>query len=122
MLLVLSRAACLHLAYLSNERAWRDTGLLPPEAAYEMRERFIRVALGTAETVAFTLTPIEVRAMDMLLTDSDPREGKLPSGEPILGLVEYIWRLLIGAEDAGHDHEDDHIHAHPDDGTAVHRP
>jgi hypothetical protein len=108
MLLMLSRAACQHLAYRCNERAWRDTGLLAQADAEELRLLFVRAALGQTDPLMFSLSRLQLRALDMLLTDADPREGKLPDGTSILVLVETIWRVLIGDDDASDEdnHED----------------
>ncbi len=106
MLLMLSQPACLHIAYLCNERSWRDTGLLRPADAEELRLTFVRAALKDNGPVLLELAREQVRALDMLLTDADPRDGKLPDGTPVLALVETIWRVLIGEGDAGY--QDDH--------------
>lgn len=99
MLLVLSQAACQHVAYLCNERAWRDTGLLEKDEPNELRMLFVGIVIGAATNpVMLNLSNTQVRALDMLLTDSDPREGKLPDGTPILDLVTAVWRARM--EDA----------------------
>jgi len=122
MLLVLSRAACEHIAYSCNERAFRESGLVATADAEELRILFVRASLGQADPLMFDFTRTQLRALDMVLTDADPREGKLPDGTPVLDLVETIWRALIGESDAGH--EDDHPHLGPgaDQEAAVHRP
>ena len=121
MFLTLSLAGCQHIAYLCNERAWRDTGLLAPAEVESLRALFVRAALDQTDPMMFNLTRTQMRALDMLLTDADPREGKLPDGTPILDLVETIWRTLIGDDHAGD--EDDHANfiAGTDAGAPLHR-
>ena len=121
MLLVLSRAACQHIAYLCNERAWRDTGLLAQPDVEELRLLFVRATLGHADPLMFALGRPQMRALDMLLTDADPREGKLPDGTPVLVLVETIWRALIGDDDAGDEDNHEEVIAGTDSGAPVHR-
>jgi hypothetical protein len=121
MFVMLSQAACQHIAYLCNERSWRDTGLLGQAEAEELRLQFVKAALGDADPMLFTLTRPQVRALDMLLTDADPRDGKLPDGTRVLDLVESIWRNLIGDDDARD--QDDHANSHTgaDAGAALSR-
>lgn len=119
MLLVLSLAACQHIAYTMNERAWRGTELLSQSGSEELRLRFVKACRGKADPMMFALNRAELRALDTLLTDADPREGKLPDGTPILALVETIWDALIGDGHAGH--EDDHINAHANHGASAGR-
>ena len=119
MLLMLSQAACQHIAYLCNERAWRDTGLRSPTEAEEFRVLFVRATLGGGDPLMFTFTRTQMRALDMLLTDSDPREGKLPDGTPILALVETIWRTLIGDDDAGDENNHENFVAGADAGAPL---
>lgn len=112
MLVMLSRAACQHLAYTMNERRWRETGLLLASEPEALRLRFVKATLGVEDPLLFELSRAQVRALDMLLTDTDPREGKLPDGSRVLALVEAVWHALIGDEDGGdRDHHDD-AHAH----------
>ena len=119
MLLILSHAACEHIVYLCNERAWRDTGLLAPLESEDMRLKFIAATFERADPLMFELTRVQLRALDMLLTDSDPREGKLPDGTSILALVETVWKLLIGESD-GRDHDHDYdLVSDADNGTTV---
>lgn len=122
MLLVLSRAACEHIAYSCNERALRESGVLPLTDVEELRLLFVRATLGQDDPLMFEFTRPQVRTLDTLLTDSDPREGKLPDGTPVLALVESIWRALIGESDAGN--HDDHAHLGPgaDEEATLHRP
>lgn len=121
MLVVLSQAACRHIAYLCNERSWRDTGLIAQSEAEALRLQFVRAALEETDPLMFTLTRPQVRALDMLLTDSDPREGKLPDGSRVLELVETIWRLLIGDTDARNEDNHQNAVAGPDAGATVPR-
>jgi len=112
MLLVLSRAACKHIAYSCNERVLRESGLIAAADTEELRLEFVRATLGETDPLMFDFTRTQLRVLDMLLTDSDPREGKLPDGTPVLELVEMIWRVLIGESgDAGH--EDHHTNLDP---------
>jgi hypothetical protein len=121
MLLVLSRAACEHIAYSCNERAIRDSGLVGVQEAEDLRLLFVRGTLGHGDPLMFEFTRAQLRVLDMLLTDDDPRQGKLPDGTPVIHLVQLIWRALIGESDA-HD-EDDHPHGHAgkDEEAALHR-
>ena len=120
MLLILSHAACEHIVYLCNERAWRDTGLLAPLESEDMRLKFIAATFERADPLMFELTRVQLRALDMLLTDSDPREGKTPDGVPIMTLVETIWAALIGEpDDAGHEDRDPHLVPDAGDGATV---
>ena len=121
MFLTLNLAACQHLAYLCNERAWRDTGLLGPAEAEELRLLFVQAALSQSGPMMFNLTRTQMRALDMLLTDSDPREGKLPDGTPILDLVETIWRTLIGEDHAGDQDDHENFVAGADAGAPIYR-
>lgn len=121
MLLVLSLAACKHINLCFNERAWRGTDLLSATDPFEMREMFLVAARESADPMMFTLSRPQLRALDMMLTDSDPREGKLPDGSPVMSLVETIWNALL--EEAGHARHEDrdaHLIAHEDDREAVH--
>lgn len=122
MLLVLSHAACEHIAYSCNERALRDSGLIAMREAEELRLLFVRAVLGDGDPLMFEFTRPQLRVLDMLLTDADPREGKLPDGTPVLALVDQIWRALIGESDARD--ENDHTHLDPgaDEEAALHRP
>ena len=124
MLIVLSHAAVEHITYLCNERAWRDTGILGPSEVEELRLYFVKACFAQTDAVMLNLTRPQLRALDTLLTDADPREGKLPDGTTILALVETVWRLLIGDDDAGdtHDHAHADQHAGADAGDAVRRP
>lgn len=120
MLLVLSLAACQHIAYTMNERAWRDTGLLSSTAPDEMRQRFIKVVLKHTDPVMVEFDLNEMRALEMLLTDADPRDGKLPDGTPILTLLETVWRTRIEATNAaGNRDHDPHVLAYSDDREAA---
>ena len=110
MLLVLSLAACQHIAYTMNERAWRGTELLSQSGSEELRLRFVVASRSKTDPMMFRLDRAELRALDTLLTDSDPREGKLPDGTSILALVETIWDALIGEEHARD--KDNHLVAH----------
>jgi len=121
MLMMLSQAACQHIAYLCNERAWRETGLLAQSEAETLRLQFVKAALGETDPLMFTLTRPQVRALDMLLTDSDPREGKLPDGSRVLLLVEDIWRSLIGENDARDEDDHQNAHAGADAGATISR-
>ncbi|MFA7249108.1 MAG: hypothetical protein WC273_05685 [Dehalococcoidia bacterium] len=117
----MSHAACQHIAYLCNERSWRDTGLVSQADAEALRLLFVRAAFGRTDPLMFSLTRTQIRALDTLLTDTDPREGKLPDGTPVLDLVEAIWRTLIGDDDASdQDNHEDSV-AGTDAGTPVHR-
>ena len=121
MFVLLSRAACQHIAYLCNERSWRDTGLLAPGEAEELRLQFVKAALGETDQMMFTLTRPQLRALDMLLTDADPRDGKLPDGTRVLELVESIWRNLIGDDDARDEDHYQNAHTGADAGAALAR-
>jgi hypothetical protein len=121
MFLVLSQAACQHITYLCNERAWRDTGLLGPSDAEELRTMFVRAVLGHTDPMMFNLSRVQMRALDILLTDSDPRDGKLPDGTPVLALVETIWRTLIGEDHAADEDHHENLIAGADAGTPVRR-
>lgn len=122
MLLVLSHAACEHITYSCNERALRDSGLLGATEAEEIRLQFVRATLAGGDPLMFEFTRPQLRVLDMLLTDGDPREGKLPDGTPVLALVEQIWRALIGDTDARDDHDHAHLGPGADEEAALHRP
>ena len=122
MLLLLTNAACQHIAYACNERAWRGTGLIGDADTEELRLLFVRATLDRTDPLMFDLSRSQMRALDMLLTDADPREGKLPDGTPILVLVETIWRALIGDDDAGNEDGHANLLAGADAGAPVYRP
>ena len=119
MLLILSQAACQHITYLSNERAWRDTGLFEGRDPEELRALFVAAVLERTDPMMFNLSRVQMRALDILLTDGDPREGKLPDGTPILALVETVWRTLYGEPHAGDEDNHADIHAREDEGAPV---
>ncbi len=117
MQVILSLAACQHLAFTCNERDWRDTGLLSHSDSETLRLTFVR-ALRSPGPFMFEFDRQTLRALDMLLTDSDPREGKLPDGTAIMGLVETIWLSLLGETEDARDNDHDLI-ANTDDRATV---
>ena len=100
MLVILSLAAVQHIAYSFNERDIQDARGITISAA-DLRLKFIQAALGDADPVMIELSFDQLRVLDMLLTDDDPRSGKLPDGMPVLRLVETIWRAIIGRDIIG---------------------
>lgn len=121
MLLVLSRAACEHIAYSCNERAFRDSGLVSTQEAEDLRLLFVRGTLGRGDPLMFEFTRAQLRVLDMLLTDDDPRQGKLPDGTPVIHLVQLIWRALIGESDADDDNAHPYDHPGKNEEAAIHR-
>lgn len=114
MLFQMSLAEVQHLNYGVNERGWRDTGLLSVSEPENMRGMFLRAALKSPGPYLFNLSQVQLRAIDMLLTDSDPRDGKLPDGSPVLDFVHRIWQALIGGDNA--DYNEDRL-ANEDNGA-----
>ena len=81
----------------------------------------MRAALEGAEPKMFELDSDQLRALDTLLTDSDPRSVKLPDGTPVMGLVEKIWRARLGGDGNARD-EDYYVNPDADDRATVLRP
>lgn len=122
-LLFLTRDERRHLAYLYNERALG--GVPKPEfEPSRLRLRIIRAAMDSEAERPYGFSVFELRALDTLLTDVDPRGAKLPDGTPALALVEKIWRAMLEAEEGGHAHDDQDHHGQPDadHGAPLHQP
>lgn len=92
MEIVLTKPEVLHLALTQNERVLRDTQV--GVDTFQLRSLFIRANFDTSDVMMFELDRTQLRAIDMLLTDGDPREAKLPDGNPVMQLVEKVWRCL----------------------------
>jgi hypothetical protein len=105
MQVVLSLAAVRHIALTMNERALGNVEG-PRVDTLATRLLFARAALATRDPMAFELDGEQLRAIDQLLTDHDPREGKLPDGTPLLALVELIWKALAGGPNGDRDTHD----------------
>lgn len=118
MQVIFSRAECQHIAYSFNERALRTV-----EAVFigvpDLRLTFAAVSIGTADPVMLELSKDELRTLDTLLTDADPRAGSLPDGSPVLQLVEKIWRAELSGKDGRNADHDNHVLADAHDGEAV---
>lgn len=94
---IVSRAACEHLAYTANERVLGDTENILEDSA-PLRLLVLAAAVGAADPVMLSLSMEQARALDMVLTDKDPREGELPDGTPVLAMVRSLWQAMTATE------------------------
>lgn len=92
MEIVLSLAATQHIALTMNERALKGTEMHID--TFSTRSLFTRAAVSKTDPMMFELSEDQLRAIDMLLTDGDPREAKMPDGHPVMELVELVWEAL----------------------------
>lgn len=118
--LILTHEEAEHIALSFN---LRDIGDVPLPASTPrfggpvLRLTFTKAALTATDPMMFELDVASLWALDTLLTDGDTRGEKLPSGEPVLGLVKKVWRAIIEAEEGGDAYHDQDYDADANDGT-----